>query len=132
MTSINSMIFMIIKIDILMLIRLIDTADFALIRYKLELWNSCSAGILRPFDPSTVLKIIIYLNDVSEDYGLFQYIPKSLTSKISDSLKYTSGYIQDKIMQGVISSKFINHVQELLVQSSLPRLLIFFIVVSHL
>jgi len=41
MTSINSMIFMIIKIDILMLIPLID-----LMRYKLELWNSCSAGIL--------------------------------------------------------------------------------------
>jgi len=37
MTSINSMIFMIIKIDILMLIPLIDTADFALMRYKLEL-----------------------------------------------------------------------------------------------
>ncbi len=52
-----------------------------------------------------ILKIIIYLNDVSEDYGPFQYIPKSLTSKISDSLKYTSGYIQDKIMQGVISSE---------------------------
>jgi hypothetical protein len=52
-----------------------------------------------------ILKIIIYLNDVSEDDGPFQYIPKSLTSKIAQSLKYTSGYIPDKIMQKFISSE---------------------------
>ncbi|MTJ54400.1 2OG-Fe(II) oxygenase [Anabaena sp. UHCC 0253] len=51
-----------------------------------------------------ILKIIIYLHDVSEDHGPFQYIPKPFTSKIAQCLKYTSGYIQDKIMQGVISS----------------------------
>lgn len=51
-----------------------------------------------------ILKIIIYLNDVSEDHGPFQYISKSLTSKIAQSLQYTSGYVQDKIMQEVISS----------------------------
>ena len=52
-----------------------------------------------------IFKIIVYLNDVSENGGPFQYIPKPLTSKIADSLKYTSGYIPDKIMQGVISSE---------------------------
>jgi hypothetical protein len=51
-----------------------------------------------------ILKVIIYLNDVSEDHGPFQYISKSLTSKIAQSLKYTSGYIQDQIMQKFISS----------------------------
>jgi hypothetical protein len=52
-----------------------------------------------------IFKIIIYLSDVNEDSGPFQYIPKSLTSKIAQSLKYTTGYIQDKIMQGVLSSE---------------------------
>ena len=52
-----------------------------------------------------IFKIIIYLNDITADNGPFEYIPKPLTSKIAQSLKYTSGYIQDKIMQGVISSE---------------------------
>ena len=53
-----------------------------------------------------ILKVIIYLNDVSEDDGPFEYISKSLTSKIAQSLKYTSGYIPDKIMQKFVSSEF--------------------------
>ncbi len=52
-----------------------------------------------------ILKVIIYLNDVSEDDGPFQYISKSLTSKIAQALKYTSGYIQDQIMQKFVSSE---------------------------
>jgi hypothetical protein len=52
-----------------------------------------------------ILKIIIYLNDVHEENGAFQYIPKNLTSTIAKSLKYKAGYIQDKVMQEVISSK---------------------------
>jgi hypothetical protein len=51
-----------------------------------------------------VLKIIVYLNDISEDTGPFQYVPPSLTSTIAKSLKYTSGYIRDKVMQELISS----------------------------
>ncbi|MEA5504081.1 2OG-Fe(II) oxygenase [Halotia wernerae UHCC 0503] len=51
-----------------------------------------------------VLKIIVYLNDISEDTGPFQYVPPSLTSTIAQSLKYTSGYIRDKNMQELISS----------------------------
>ena len=52
-----------------------------------------------------ILKIIIYLNNISEDDGPFQYISKSLTSNIADSLKYTSGYILDKIMQRFVPAK---------------------------
>jgi len=51
-----------------------------------------------------MLKIIIYLNDVNEDSGPFQYIPKSLTSSITKSLKYDDDYIKDKIMEQVVSS----------------------------
>jgi hypothetical protein len=50
-----------------------------------------------------VLKIIVYLNDVNEDGGPFQYIPQSLTSTAVRSLKYSSGYIRDEIMQQALS-----------------------------
>ncbi|MBH8573532.1 2OG-Fe(II) oxygenase [Nostocaceae cyanobacterium CENA369] len=50
-----------------------------------------------------VLKIIVYLNDISEDKGPFQYIPQSLTAKVVQSLKYTSGYIRNQTLQEVIS-----------------------------
>ncbi|MGI2904080.1 phytanoyl-CoA dioxygenase family protein [Tolypothrix sp. VBCCA 56010] len=50
-----------------------------------------------------VLKIIVYLNDVNEDAGPFQYIPQSLTSTVARSLKYHSGYIRDETMQQALS-----------------------------
>ncbi|MDF5709251.1 MAG: 2OG-Fe(II) oxygenase [Nostoc sp. S4] len=50
-----------------------------------------------------VLKIIVYLNDVNNDGGPFQYIPKFYYSKVARSLRYNYGYIQDKTMQRVIS-----------------------------
>ncbi|MBD6620210.1 2OG-Fe(II) oxygenase [Komarekiella sp. 'clone 1'] len=50
-----------------------------------------------------VLKIIIYLNEVNDDGGPFQYIPQSFSTKITRSLRYNYGYIQDKTMQQVIS-----------------------------
>ncbi|WP_341530574.1 2OG-Fe(II) oxygenase [Nostoc sp. UHCC 0302] len=50
-----------------------------------------------------VLKVIVYLNNVNEQNGPFQYIPKYFSSKIFNSLKYNYEYIQDKAMQTVIS-----------------------------
>ncbi|MBD2414533.1 phytanoyl-CoA dioxygenase [Nostoc calcicola FACHB-389] len=50
-----------------------------------------------------VLKIIVYLNDVSDDGGPFQYIPKSYYSKVACSLRYNYNYIRDKTMQRIIS-----------------------------
>ena len=49
-----------------------------------------------------MLKIIIYLNDVSEEGGPFQYIPKSLTPITSSSLEYDYSYIDDKTMEKVV------------------------------
>jgi hypothetical protein len=51
-----------------------------------------------------ILKIIIYLHDIDENNGPFQYIPQSLTSEVAKSLRYKSGYIRDQTMQKVISS----------------------------
>ncbi|MCA1993414.1 MAG: 2OG-Fe(II) oxygenase, partial [Coleofasciculus sp. S288] len=49
-----------------------------------------------------VVKIIVYLNDVSEDGGPFQYIPKSLTAIAVRSLAYKYGYVHDKPVEMVI------------------------------
>jgi hypothetical protein len=50
-----------------------------------------------------VLKVIIYLNDVMDDIGPFQYIPQSLTPSIASSLNYNYGYIKDQTMQEYVS-----------------------------
>jgi hypothetical protein len=52
-----------------------------------------------------VIKIIVYINDVDEQTGPFQYLPQSLTTEVAKSLNYTSGYLTDKTMQKVISPK---------------------------
>lgn len=54
-------------------------------------------------EDTNILKIIIYLHDVNEDTGPFQYIPQIFTEEISHALKYTSGYIQEQTMKKVIS-----------------------------
>ncbi|BAY89363.1 MULTISPECIES: hypothetical protein [unclassified Tolypothrix] len=50
-----------------------------------------------------VLKIIVYLHNMDEDNGPFQYLPISVTESVSHLLKYHHGYIQDKTMQQIIS-----------------------------
>jgi Phytanoyl-CoA dioxygenase (PhyH) len=49
-----------------------------------------------------VFKVIIYLHDMHEDNGPFQYIPKDITSKVAQELNYKSGYVQAQRMQEII------------------------------
>jgi hypothetical protein len=49
-----------------------------------------------------VFKVIIYLHEMHEDNGPFQYIPKDITSKVAQKLNYKSGYIQEQRMQEII------------------------------
>jgi hypothetical protein len=49
-----------------------------------------------------VFKIIIYLNDVSEGDGPFQYLAKPATTLLSSSLRYKQGYLQDKTVEPII------------------------------
>ncbi|MGB3192987.1 MAG: 2OG-Fe(II) oxygenase [Limnoraphis sp.] len=49
-----------------------------------------------------MLKIIIYLNEVTPDIGPFQYIPKYLTDSIFQELRYNYSYVQEQRMQQVI------------------------------
>lgn len=46
-----------------------------------------------------IIKIIVYLHDIDEGHGPFQYISQSLTSEIAKARKYKSGYILDKTMR---------------------------------
>ncbi|MBD2664459.1 hypothetical protein B6N60_00811 [Richelia sinica FACHB-800] len=52
-----------------------------------------------------VIKIIIYLDDVDEENGPFQYLPYDISLKIAQTIKYTSGYLSDQTMQKLISPK---------------------------
>jgi hypothetical protein len=49
-----------------------------------------------------MLKIIIYLNDVTSEIGPFQYIPKHLTDSIFQKLRYNYSYVQKQCMQQVV------------------------------
>ncbi len=66
------------------------------VQRKSRLWHT-------DMEDRKMLKIIIYLNDVNEDGGPFQYIPKSFTSTITQSLRYNFSYISDKTMQRIVS-----------------------------
>lgn len=50
-----------------------------------------------------LFKVIIYLNDINDDGGPFQYIPKEITDSVAHSLGYKSGYIKDKSIQRFVS-----------------------------
>lgn len=49
-----------------------------------------------------MVRIIVYLNDVTTNGGPFEYISKSLSSSLRKTLKYTSGYISDEIIKRLI------------------------------
>ena len=66
------------------------------VQQKSRLWHIDS-------EDRKVLKVVIYLNDVDDNNGPFEYIPQSFSSNLISSLKYTHGYIQDKAMEKIIS-----------------------------
>ncbi len=49
-----------------------------------------------------MFKIIVYLNDVNANGGPFECLPKPLTSRASQALKYYSGFVGDQTMETVI------------------------------
>ncbi len=67
------------------------------VEHKSRLWHIDT-------EDRKVLKVIIYLSDVGENNGPFQYIPQPITTKVARKLKYKCGYIQDKNMQKVLSA----------------------------
>lgn len=65
------------------------------VKVKSRLWHIDT-------EDRSVFKIIIYLNDVSESNGPFQYISKPLTALLSNSLRYKHGYLQDKTVEAIV------------------------------
>jgi hypothetical protein len=53
-----------------------------------------------------VLKVIVYLQDVNEESGPFEYIPLSLTQSVAKKLNYTHGYISSQKMQWALSNSY--------------------------
>lgn len=51
------------------------------------------------------LKIVVYLNDISDDSGgPLQFIPKSMSEKMAKNLGYQYGYLKDSLVERIISS----------------------------
>ena len=67
-----------------------------MVEHKSRLWHIDT-------EDRQVFKVIIYLTDVSEDGGPFQYIPRPITEQVVRKLKYKCGYIQDKNMLEALS-----------------------------
>jgi hypothetical protein len=65
------------------------------VKVKSRLWHIDT-------EDRSVLKIIIYLNDVSEGNGPFQYISRPLTALLSSSLRYKHGYLQDNTVEAIV------------------------------
>lgn len=53
-------------------------------------------------DDLKIIKVIVYLNDVDEKSGPFEYIPSLLTKKIENALGYSIGFLSDKEVASVI------------------------------
>lgn len=66
------------------------------IQRKTRLWHT-------DIEDPHLLKIIVYLNDVSDEDGPFQYLPKSLSSIAYRSLRYKYGHIRDRTMKRVVN-----------------------------
>ena len=65
------------------------------VQKRTRLWH-------KDVEDSQYVKIIVYLNDVNDDGGPFQYLPKCLSSTVCRYLKYKYGHIQDKVMEQVV------------------------------
>ncbi|MDM9383478.1 hypothetical protein QUB80_22575 [Chlorogloeopsis sp. ULAP01] len=50
-----------------------------------------------------MVKIIVYLNNVSLNGGPFEYISKSLTSSLSQALKYSAGFVSDQVIESFVA-----------------------------
>ena len=57
-------------------------------------------------DDDRMIKIIIYLNNVDENGGPFEYIPRFLTKQIIDSSGYTSGSLSEEEISKIVPSSY--------------------------
>ncbi len=67
------------------------------VQRKTRLWH-------KDVEDPNFIKMIIYLHDVNEYGGAFQYIPKKLSRDVCRTLKYKYGHISDNVIQKVADS----------------------------
>ena len=65
----------------------------------------------RDTEDRRILKIIIYLNDVGEDGGAFQYLSRSLTTRISAGFHGRYGFYSDEQVSRVTSPAVLDQIQ---------------------
>ncbi len=53
-------------------------------------------------EDKTVVKIIIYLNDVGARGGHYEYIPQDLSKQVVEKLNYNLGYVDDPTMKSIV------------------------------
>ena len=56
----------------------------------------------RDIDDERMVKVIIYLNNVGHTGGPFEYIPRSFTQHLTNTLGYRSGFISDKAISEIV------------------------------
>ena len=74
--------------------------------FKREIGNGELVGARRwhqDTEDYRMVKIIIYLSDVDEDNGPFEYIPKHISKLLAKLLRYKSGFVKDKTMAKLLS-----------------------------
>ena len=54
-------------------------------------------------DDERMVKVIVYLNNVGNSGGPYEYIPRSWTTHITKSLGYTSGFVRDDAIAAIVS-----------------------------
>lgn len=74
--------------------------------FKREVANGKLVGARRwhqDTEDYRMVKIIIYLNDVGEDDGPFEYIPKHISNLLVKLLKYRSGFVKETTIAKLLS-----------------------------
>ena len=56
----------------------------------------------RDVEDHKMLKILVWLNDVDERGGPFQYIPRPASHRAVEQLKYVGGFLSDKTVDGIV------------------------------
>ncbi|NJP22459.1 MAG: hypothetical protein HC763_29460 [Hydrococcus sp. CRU_1_1] len=81
----------------------------------------------RDIDDERMIKVIIYLNNVGQTGGPYEYIPRSFSEHLNTALDYKSGFIADEAIAKLSLLKIGKLVRLKQEVSSLPILVMFFI-----
>ena len=56
----------------------------------------------RDIDDERMVKVIVYLNNVGQTGGPYEYIPQSFTEHLTKALNYKSGFVSDEAISAII------------------------------